>query len=162
MDEPDTIRRHRGQPLGQILKAMELVTEGHIQEALQIQRKLGGLLGEVLIRLGYVAPEEVLLALAAQMGMEVVDLDRTQVDPAALARVSATVARSYNIVPVKFEHGILTVAISHPRDLNALDDLRGLLRCTAWAVLVAEDAIPRALEKYYGGGAAGGTSTQSP
>jgi type IV pilus assembly protein PilB len=152
MEEPDATR-YRGQPLGQILKAMDLLGEGHIQEALQIQRKLGGLIGEVLVRLGYVAPEEVLLALAAQMGMEVIDLDRTEIDPAVIDKVSSTLARSYNIVPVKFQHGILTVAISHPRDFNALDDLRVLLHCTAWAVLAGEDAIARALAKYYGGGA---------
>ena len=161
MVQPDA-DRYRGQPLGQILKAMELVGEGPIQEALQIQRKLGGLIGEVLVRLGYVAPEEVLLALAAQMGMEVIDLDRTEIDPAVLGKVSATLARSYNVVPVKLQHGILTFAISHPRDLNALDDLGVLLGCTAWAVLAAEDAVARALDKHYGGGAPGASVSQSP
>lgn len=61
-------------PIGQILKEMELVSESMIQEALAFQHTQGGVLGEILVRLGYVAPEEVLLALAAQTGAEVVDL----------------------------------------------------------------------------------------
>ena len=67
MDEADL---YRNKPLGQILKLMELLHEGHIQEALQIQRKQGGLLGEILVTLGYASRDEILLALAAQKGGE--------------------------------------------------------------------------------------------
>ena len=77
MDDPKPKRK---QPLGQILKGMELVSEGHIQEALQIQRKHGGLIGEILVGLGYVAREEILLALATQKGIEIVDLDALDLD----------------------------------------------------------------------------------
>ena len=74
--------RHR--PLGVVLKKWELVTESQIQEALQVQRKQGGLLGEILFNLGYVAREEVQLGLAAQMGMEIVSVD--EIDPGDLGR----------------------------------------------------------------------------
>ena len=77
----------RQKPLGQLLKEMELVTEGHIQEALIVQRKKGGVIGEILVELGYVSKEEILLALAAQMGMEVVDLDEMSIDPAVFKLV---------------------------------------------------------------------------
>ncbi len=65
----------RGKPLGQVLKHMELIGEGQIQEAMQIQRKQGGLIGEILIALGYIAREELLIALAVQSGKELLDLD---------------------------------------------------------------------------------------
>ncbi len=58
----------RQRPIGQILKDMEILTESQIQEALQVQREQGGVLGEILVKLGYVAREEVLLALVAQKG----------------------------------------------------------------------------------------------
>jgi type II secretory ATPase GspE/PulE/Tfp pilus assembly ATPase PilB-like protein len=64
----------RQKPLGQILKEMELISEGQVQEALALQRKEGGVLGQILVRLGYVAQEEVHIALAAQIGIEVIDL----------------------------------------------------------------------------------------
>ncbi len=79
MDDP---KPRRKQPLGQILKSMDLVSEGHIQEALQIQRKQGGLIGEILIGLGYAARDEILLALATQEGIEIVDLGEIEIDPA--------------------------------------------------------------------------------
>jgi type IV pilus assembly protein PilB len=58
----------RQKPIGQILKDMEILTESQIQEALHVQREHGGVIGEILVQLGYVAREEVLLALAAQKG----------------------------------------------------------------------------------------------
>jgi len=68
MDEAADL--YRNKPLGQILKLMELLNEGHIQEALQIQRKQGGLLGEILVALGYASRDEILLALAVQKGVD--------------------------------------------------------------------------------------------
>jgi len=61
-------------PIGLVLREMELVTEPQIQEALAVQRDQGGVLGEIFVRLGYAAREEVLLALAAQIGMTWLDL----------------------------------------------------------------------------------------
>jgi hypothetical protein len=61
--------------LGQILKDMDLVSESQIQEALVIQKQNGGAIGAKLCTLGYVAKEEVLLALSLQLGTEVVDID---------------------------------------------------------------------------------------
>ena len=100
----------RHKPLGQVLKEMELVSEGQIQEALQIQRKQGGVIGEILVGLGYVAREEILLALAAQMGMEVVDLDEIEIDPVVINKVPANMAKSYNVIPIKSKQSWLPSA----------------------------------------------------
>ena len=72
---------YKNRPLGQVLKMLELVNEGHIQEALQIQRKEGGLIGEVLVRLGYVTPDEVELALVSQKGMKIAGLEEMPQPP---------------------------------------------------------------------------------
>src|SRR5436190_17313620 len=139
----------RHKPLGQVLKEMELISEGQIQEALQIQRKQGGVIGEILVGLGYVAREEILLALAAQMGMEVVDLEEIEIDPVVINKVPTNLAKSYNVVPIKFENGILTVAMSNPHDVNVLDDLRHNLHCEVQGAVASEEGVVRALEKYF-------------
>jgi type IV pilus assembly protein PilB len=139
----------RHKPLGQVLKEMELVSEGQIQVSLQIQRKQGGVIGEILVGLGYVAREEILLALAAQMGMEVVDLDEIEIDPVVINKVPANLAKSYNVIPIKFENSILTVAMANPQDVNVLDDLRHSLHCDVRGAVASEEGITKALEKYY-------------
>ena len=139
----------RQKPLGQLLKEMELVTEAQIQEALQIQRKKGGVIGEILVELGYVGKEEILLALAAQRGMEVVDLDELEIPPEVIAKVPATMAKNYNVVPIKFDGRTLTVAMSNPNDVNVQDDLRTNLHVEVQGAVASEEGVQRALEKYY-------------
>ncbi|HLF91881.1 MAG TPA: ATPase, T2SS/T4P/T4SS family [Planctomycetota bacterium] len=128
---------------------MELVNEGQIQEALSIQRKEGGVLGEILVKLGYVAREEILLALAAQMGMEVVDLSEMEIPPEVINKVPTTMAKSYNVVPIKFENNVLTIAMANPHDVNIRDDLRHTLHCEVQGAVASEEAVMAALEKYY-------------
>ncbi len=72
---------YKKKPLGQVLKLLELINEGHVQEALQIQRKEGGLIGEILVRLGYVAQEEVALGLLLQQGGKIVAQHEEPLDP---------------------------------------------------------------------------------
>jgi len=48
------------------------------------------------------------------MGMEVVDLDEIEIDPVVINKVPTNLAKSYNVIPIKFENGILTVAMSNP------------------------------------------------
>jgi type IV pilus assembly protein PilB len=139
----------RQKPLGQLLKEMELITEGQIQEGLAIQRKDGGVLGDILVKLGYVSKEEILLALAAQMGMEVVDLSEMEIPIEVINRVPPTMAKAYNVIPIKFEHNVLTVAMSNPHDVNVRDDLRHSLHCEVQGAVASEEAVVAALEKYY-------------
>ena len=138
-------------PLGQLLKEMELVTEGQIQEALQTQRAKGGAFGDILIELGYITKDELLLALGAQMGMEVISLEDTEISPDILNKVPATMARAYNILPVSFEENTLVVAMANPHDINVLDDLRYMLHCEVKGAVAGEDAVVTAIGKFYAG-----------
>ena len=63
------------QPLGQILKGMGAVSEGDIQEALAVQRKDGGLIGEILVALDVIDESRLAAALGVQSGMEFFDFE---------------------------------------------------------------------------------------
>jgi len=135
--------------LGQVLKEMELVSEGQIQEALSLQRKKGGAMGEILVELGYITGEELLLASAAQNGMEVINLDDTEVPVDLIEKVPKTMAEAYGIIPVRMVSNALTIAMSNPNDINVIDDLRYTLKCDVVGAVATKDQIQRALEKYY-------------
>ena len=138
-------------PLGQLLKEMELVTEGQIQECLALQRSKGGAFGDILINLGYITKDELLLALGAQMGMEVVPLDDMEIPPEVLAKIPGTMARAYNIFPVSFDDNVLVVAMANPHDINVLDDLRYSLHCEVKGAVAGEEAVTTAIAKHYTG-----------
>jgi type IV pilus assembly protein PilB len=136
--------------LGQILKEMELVSEGQIQEALAEQRKKGGALGEILLAKGYIDQDTLTLAIAAQNGMEVINLDEIEISSEIIEKVPKNMAMAYTVLPVRMDNGTLVVAMSNPNDINAIDDLRMNLRCDIRGAIAPKESIQAALEKYYG------------
>jgi type IV pilus assembly protein PilB len=144
--------------IGQILKEMELVMEGDIQEALSIQRTKGGLFGKILVELGSITDGDLMFALAKQNDMEFIDLDKREVPIELLDFVTDSQAASYRVVPVSFDgkKRTLTLALEDPSNIAVFDELSfaladkvpGGLRIVG--ALATKDAIDRALNKYYG------------
>src|SRR5687767_1467370 len=109
--------------LGDILKEMDLVGDAEVQEALRVKEKKGGLIGEILVSLGYITDKDLLFALGAQSGMEVVDLDEMEIPTEALNKVTASHCETFNICPVSFDGETLTVALSDPLNVTVFDEL---------------------------------------
>ena len=95
--------------VGQILKARGIVREGQIQEALAEKRKQGGLIGQHLVALGHCTAADVTAALAEQVGLAAVDLARVRPSPEALAKVDASTAHAYCVLPLELTAGRLKV-----------------------------------------------------
>lgn len=138
-------------PIGQLLKEMGLVTEHEIQQALEVQRQQGGMLGKILIEMGAVEESDLLFGLALQAGMEVVHLDEMEIPEEVIARVDANIVETYRIVPVEQGDNYITIALSDPLNISILDDLRFMLDCEVKAVVTAKESIDRAIQKYYAG-----------
>ena len=145
-------RRYRSRKtLGEILREKGWATDEQIEECAQAAKEEGGVLGSVLVARGYITEQQLVHALAEQAGMEVIDLDSIQIPPDVIDRVSLSIAEVYRIVPVKFEDGVLTVAMADPLHVQALDDLRFMLNCEVEGVVASEAAVERAISKYYAG-----------
>jgi len=145
--------------LGQILKEMELVSEGDVQEALGIQRTKGGLIGQILVGLGVVTDGDVSFALATQANMDFVDLMKMEIPIELLDFVTEAQAATYRVVPVKMDADkrSLTVALDDPSNITLFDELIFALSdrfpgIKVTGALATSDAIDRALAMYYGVG----------
>jgi type IV pilus assembly protein PilB len=136
--------------LGQILKEMKLVHEGMVQEALAVQRKEGGQIGRILVRLGHLTEAQLTAALARQAGFETVDLTAVRFTPELLEAVDPGTARIFGVVPVSRADGRLTVAISNPQSTTVLDDLRFMTGGEVVGVIAPEEQVREAIERHYG------------
>ncbi|MSR46048.1 MAG: type II/IV secretion system protein [Planctomycetes bacterium] len=141
--------------IGQILKDQRWIHEGHVQEALAIQREKGGPIGRILISLGRLTPSQLNLGLGIQQGFEVVDLDAATIAPEVVKRVDASSAAVFKVVPVKEEDGTLWVALADPLNVHFLDELRVLSGCEVRGMIADADAIERKLKQIYGDAGAG-------
>ena len=135
--------------LGQILKERKVVTEQQIQQALEIQRQKGSVIGKILIQLKHATEKDILLALGTQSGMQIINVDELEISKEVIEKITSPMAHSYKIIPVKFDKNILTVAMSNPLNINMLDDVRFTLNCQIKGVLSDEERFNRALQKYY-------------
>ena len=139
----------RRKRLGEILVSMGKVKPAQVDEALKVQKAKGGALGAVLVDLGSCDPSDVGAALAVQMGMRHVELDELEIPPEVIEKMDAMTARSYNVVPIEFDVGRLTVAMADPNNFRAVDELRTLLSYEIVAAVADPAAVVRALDKYY-------------
>ncbi len=136
--------------VGQILKEMGVCHEGMIQEALQIQGREGGQIGQILIRLGHITEGDLLKALGLQAGMEVVDLAETGVDAAAARKIDYHTASMFQILPYGFDaSGALLVAMGNPMNAAVLDDVQFMANCPVRGAVADGALIQKAIEEVY-------------
>jgi general secretion pathway protein E len=116
--------------LGQILLEMGAggVTVDTIDQALALQAREGGRLGEVLVKMRVATEEDVLQALGRQLGIAYLpDLKPDEVDSELAPKVPIGFAKQHRLLPLRAEGGTVLVATADPLDVGALDDLRSQL-----------------------------------
>src|SRR5215207_7143631 len=146
--------------IGELLLKEKRITAEQLQEALNYQRTNGGKLGLNLIKLGFVKDEEVTALLSKQYGVPSVALAEFEIDPAVAKLVPAETAQKYQIVPLSRAGATLTIAMTDPTNVFAMDDIKFMTGYNVEPVVASETAVLEAIQKYYGKvlGAAGGTS----
>jgi type IV pilus assembly protein PilB len=142
-------KSYRQKMLGQILLEMQKITAEQLEQALTLKKSKGGAIGAVLVDLGFCEQADVSVALAMQAGMRRVSLDDIELPKEIIEKMDALTARSYNVVPIEFADGKLTVAMWDPTNFRARDELRTLLGFEIDVALADQAAVVRALDKYY-------------
>lgn len=142
------------QPIGQLLIAKGVISEDQLRIATQEQAKSPQPLGRLLVRLGFLSEATIRDVLSENLGQESVDLASVVVDSAAVSMIPKEVARRYLLVPLSVDlaNKNLTLGISDPDNIIALDQVRALLRdeYRLITLLASESDILRAIDQYYG------------
>src|SRR5687768_11281574 len=147
--------------IGELLLKEKRITAEQLQEALNYQRQNGGKLGLNLIKLGFVKDEEVTALLSRQYGVPSIALTEFEIDPAVVKLVPAETAQKYQIVPLSRAGSTLTIAMTDPTNVFAMDDIKFMTGYNVEPVVASETAVLEAIQKYYGkvlGTMGGGTS----
>ena len=113
--------------LAEVLVESGQVTPEEMEAALREQAATGRSLGEILAELGLVSDEDLIRAMAAEVGMEFVDLNEWTMDPKATSLLPETMARRHQLLAIGFRGDMPLVALANPSDVFALDDLRTVL-----------------------------------
>jgi type IV pilus assembly protein PilB len=136
--------------IGELLLKEKRITPEQLQEALNHQRQNGGKLGFNLIRLGYVKDDEITALLSKQYGVPSIALGQFDVDAAVVKLVPAETAQKYQIIPLSRSGATLTIAMTDPTNVFAMDDIKFMTGYNVEPVVASESAVDEAIAKYYG------------
>ena len=136
--------------LGELLVKAKLINDSQLDHALEQQKQTGGRLGEHLVRLGFVAEEDILDCLSQQYGVPSINLRHFEIDESILRLIPADVARKYQFIPVSKTGATLTVAMADPTNVFAMDDITFITGYRVEPVVAAEDSLREAIDRYYG------------
>ena len=109
--------------LGDLLVAEGLITEAQLRQALADQKGKTDKLGTILVGLGFITEEQLIGFLSRQYGIPSITLGSLDIDAETLRLVPAHIAKKYEVLPVKRIGGTLTLAMSDPTNVFALDDV---------------------------------------
>ena len=110
-------------------------------------------LAEATVKFGGVKEAEFLQKVGDFLGFAYVDLEKVQPRPDVLQKLPASAVYKYNAMPLRFDGGELTVAVSDPFSTVAGDGLRLAADCPVKTVLAPAEEIDKAIKKFYGVGA---------
>ncbi|MBE6407537.1 MAG: type II secretion system protein GspE [Lentisphaerae bacterium] len=105
---------------------------------------------EALQELKYVERDELMAMLAQQYGLETLDLTGYEIPDEIIQTMTPEIVRQYNAIPVMLHDDILTVAMSDPTAMDALDGLRYVLNRDVEAVISPQDQIQKVIDRFYG------------
>ncbi len=134
--------------LGDILLEKGLIDKKKLDIALSNQKITGGLLGEILVKLGFVTPKEIAETIAEQAGLSYVDLDTIQPSVDLLRLFPKETAERIGAVPIYKEDGVVVVGFLDPFNLEAVDTVRRVFG-EIKRVVVDGEAFSKVIQELY-------------
>lgn len=107
--------------LGELLKTKGLLSDAQLNIAMAQQAITGDLIGDTFIKLGFVLSGEIAQTLSEQAGLEFIDLENYPLSEEALRLVSREIAERAGFLPLAVEEGALTIGITNPSNILAID-----------------------------------------
>ena len=151
LDKPVKARR-----IGELLVSKGVVSEDQVRIALTEQRRNRQRehLGRILVRLGFATEAVIRDVLGGALGYDSVDLGKVVVDSDVVGLIPKEVARRYHMLALTINSAAdtLTVAMSDPFNVIALDQMRALLDggVDIKPLLAGEADLDKAIDQFYG------------
>jgi len=145
--------------LGEILVKESLITQDQLQKALEFQRANGGKLGSCLTKMGYITDDDITGVLSRQYGVPSINLRFYEIDPIIIKLIPQDTAQRYQVIPLSRVGSVLTIAMTDPTNVFAMDDIKFMTGFNVEPVVASESAIGDAISRFYGAGS-GGTNQE--
>jgi type IV pilus assembly protein PilB len=114
----------RNLKIGTVLLNQGAINQLQLTEALDLQRTTKKRLGEILMEKMVIDEDQFLQALSQAYQLPIVDFNKVDVDEKVLGLFPFAMLKKYRVFPLELRDQSLTVAISDPLDMAALQEMR--------------------------------------
>jgi len=126
------------------------ISKKDLDDAVVLQKEKGIGLDRILIEKGFVSEQDLLSLLVKEFHIPTINLSKYKIDPSLKEMIPARIARQYHLIPISKLGKTITVALSDPFNIFAVDDLKTLTNKNVDVVISEESKIAQALDNYYG------------
>ncbi len=136
--------------LGELLIRENLLSATQLKTAVDFQKKVGGELKEILVKLGYVKDQVIanLTASEQHVGAANFDINANVVDLDALRTLPRALLEKHQIIPLKSDDSnTLVLAMSDPNNIAAIEEVQFLVRRMVEPAVAPKAAIRKALNQ---------------
>jgi general secretion pathway protein E len=132
-----------------------LLQKGHLApdalakvEAMRAEQ--GGSLSRLLVATNAISEDQLLAAMAEQLGLPTADkIDPEKIETELLEGLPIAFTKQHKVLPLWRQDGEVVVALANPLDTSALDDLRSMLGQPVSALIVPGETIISAINRVY-------------
>ena len=135
--------------LGELLVENHVITPENLKEALQMQKEKGGLIGEVLVQLGYTTEQSIAQALTVQYGFPYLPLGDYEIDTEIARVLPETMAKQYGVVAIDRLGNILTVAMCNPLNSQAIEEIEKTTHLNPQVFVATQSDVSEAIKRAY-------------
>lgn len=136
--------------IAEVLLKKDSISKEKLDEAIKVQKAQGGSLSKILIEKGLVNENELLAIFSQELNITPINLAKYKIDKEIISLVPEKIVRLYHVIPVSKIGSRMTVAMSDPLDIFALDDLKILTKYEIDPVIATDKDITVAITSYYG------------
>ena len=132
------------------LKESNLISQEKVDEAIEIQKAKGGNLGGILVSKGFIKEKDLAVLLSQSLNLPMLNLFRFKIDPEIIKLIPEKLAKQYHVIPVSRMGNNITLCMSDPLNIFAIDDIKALTNYNIDPIISTEKEITDAIHNYYG------------
>ncbi|MHC5036672.1 MAG: GspE/PulE/PilB domain-containing protein [Planctomycetota bacterium] len=134
-----------------MLVEAKLIDDAQLKKAEDMQKILGGKLGTIIVKLGFITDEALTKFLAKQENLTITDLTQIVIPRALVESIPRDILEKHQAVPVQTKGEILTLAVSDPTDFDAIEEIEFLTNRRVEITLASRAQVAKSLNEFFYG-----------
>ena len=140
---------HERPLIGEVLTARKNITKEQLDHALDVQKKDGGFLGEILVKLGYVEERDIVVALVVQCGLPYIAVNKYAIDPTVVGLIPKQTAQDGRLIALDRIGDVLSVVMTNPLSDEQKAKLEAITKCRIATFISTKSEIEEAIARNY-------------